>query len=501
MAQKIQSLLVANRAEIAVRIIATCRAYNIKVVTVYSLEDSELPHALYADASFCLGSGTLGETYLNQELILTIAESAGVDAIHPGYGFLSENAGFAQRVIDKGLIFIGPTPECIAIMGDKIAARVAAVNAGVPVVPGYNGIEQNELILQKEAQIIGYPVLIKAAAGGGGKGMRIVYSESEFCSALAQAKGEAKNSFGNDVVFLEKYIPKSRHIEIQVFSDAHGNHLHLFERECSIQRRHQKIIEESPSIAINQVQRDLLTNSAVALTRQISYLGAGTVEFIMEADEKSEGLYFLEMNTRLQVEHPVTEAVTGLDLVYLQIITAEGQKLPFNQNEVVQSGHAIECRIYAEDPERDHWPGTGTLRYIGAPTVRNLRLDIGYSEGNKITALYDPMIGKVITFGSNRNEAISIMQRALKSYTFAGVKTNKNFLLQILNHEAFGSGETYTSFLQDHKLSLSATSELAEALGIAVYEMSKNTMAMNTQENSSLERVWEFQSLVGFRSA
>ena len=500
MNKPIHSILIANRGEIAVRIAATCRAMGIWVVTVYSEYDKELPHALVADESHALGEGTLADTYLNQEKLIAIAKQAGVDAVHPGYGFLSENAEFAKRVEEAGLIFIGPSVKCIADMGDKIAARAAAEKARVSVVPGYDGHDQSEKTLLKEASRIGYPVMVKASAGGGGKGMRIVECEAEFVTALSQAKSEAQNAFGDDRVFLEKYIVSPRHIEVQVFSDMHGNHVHLFERECSIQRRHQKIIEETPSPAVTDAVRAKVTDEAVALARQIGYVGAGTVEFIMDRDSN---LYFLEMNTRLQVEHPVTEMVTGLDLVRLQILVAQGEKLPFTQEDVTQRGHAIECRIYAENPDQGHLPVTGTLAHIGWVRMRNVRVDSGYAAGNEVTMHYDPMIAKVVAWGETRCDAIATMCSALSDLTFAGVKTNRAYLKRILQHEAFECGETFTNFLETHEGALGedAVSSDVKAAAVAAFLLAGRRSSRTEGGDAAVVSVWDGGTLTGFRSA
>lgn len=509
---EIRSILIANRGEIAVRIIATCRSMGIKTIAIASRSDQRSPHALLADALYILGEGTqIAETYLNQDAIIEIARKADVDAIHPGYGFLSENRKFAERVRAEGFIFIGPPAECIESMGDKIAARRAAIAAGVPIVPGYDGENQDVDVLKSEAGRIGYPVLIKASAGGGGKGMRVVHDAREFDQALAQARGEAENAFGDSRVFLEKYLTHPRHIEVQVFSDTHGNHLHLFERECSIQRRHQKIIEETPSVALDDESRAWVTSRAVALARAIRYEGAGTIEFIMDADPLSGkgNLYFLEMNTRLQVEHPVTECVTGLDLVRLQIMVAEGRPLPFTQEEVKQNGHAIECRIYAEDPLRGHLPSTGVLQFIGGVPMRNVRLDCGFADGQEVTAYYDPMIAKLIVWGESRHQAIKTMQRALRSYTFSGLKTNVRYLERILDVNAFREGMTFTNFLITHEqeLDMRQTSEYDFALAIGAYLLCSgqsgpgSSQRLGSSSGNELSTVWENSMLNGFRSA
>jgi len=473
----ITSILIANRAEIAVRVITTCRFLGIRTVAIYSSHDEGLPHVFLADEAYPLGSGTLRDTYLNQDKIIAIAQQAKVSAVHPGYGFLSENATFARKVTESGLRFIGPPSKCIESMGDKIESIALARRAGVPTVPGYSGDDQSSDTLLREAKRIGYPVMIKASAGGGGKGMRIVERESDFLSALSQAQGEALNSFGDDRVLVEKYLVSPRHIEVQVLSDMHNNHLHLFERECSIQRRHQKIIEETPSTAITPELRAHVTSCATALTREIGYVNAGTVEFIMD---QSGALYFLEMNTRLQVEHPITEAITGLDLVKLQIEIAEGKPLSFRQEDLTARGHALECRLYAENPYKGHLPATGeissmgTLSTDGILPLRNVRLDAGYVTGNTFSPFYDPMIAKVITWGATRNEAIATMKEALSRLTIEGVKNNGRYLQRILAHPAFVEGKTTTAFLVQHESELMAppVDSFEQALACAAYFLS-----------------------------
>lgn len=508
---EIHSILIANRGEIAVRVMTTCRSMGIRTVAIASRNDERSPHALLADALYILGEGTqISETYLNQDAIIDIARKAKVDAIHPGYGFLSENRIFAERVRAEGFIFIGPPADCIESMGDKIAARRAAISAGVPIVPGYDDENQDVDVLKKEAARIGYPVLIKASAGGGGKGMRVVNDAKDFDQSLAQARGEAENAFGDSRVFLEKYLTHPRHIEVQVFSDTHGNHLHLFERECSIQRRHQKIVEETPSVALDDESRAWVTSRAVALAEAIGYEGAGTIEFIMDADPDSGkgDLYFLEMNTRLQVEHPVTECVTGLDLVRLQILVAQGFPIPFTQEEVKQNGHAIECRIYAEDPLRGHLPSTGILQAIGGVPMRNVRLDCGFADGQEVTAYYDPMIAKLIVWGPTRDEAIETMQRALRTYTFAGLKTNVRYLERILDVAAFREGKTFTNFLVSHErdLGMPPASDDDVALAIGAYllcsgQSGSGSLHRAASSGKDLSTVWESSLLNGFRSA
>jgi 3-methylcrotonyl-CoA carboxylase alpha subunit len=491
----INSILIANRAEIAVRVLTTCRSLGIRTVAIYSSHDEGLPHVFLADEAYPLGSGPLHDTYLNQDKIIAIAQQAKVSAIHPGYGFLSENATFARKVTESGLLFIGPPSRCIESMGDKIESIGLARRAGVPTVPGYSGDNQSPETLLKEASSIGYPVMIKASAGGGGKGMRIVEKESDFLASLSQAQSEALHSFGDDRVLVEKYLVSPRHIEVQVFSDTHNNHLHLFERECSIQRRHQKIVEETPSTALTPELRAHVTSCATALTREIGYVNAGTVEFIMD---QNGAIYFLEMNTRLQVEHPITEAITGLDLVKLQIEITEGKSIPFRQEDITARGHAIECRLYAEDPYKGHLPASGEIKSMGIFStdgilpLRNARLDSGYVAGNSISPFYDPMIAKVVTWGTTRNDAIATMQEALSRLTIDGVKNNGRYLQRILAHPAFAEGKTTTAFLTEHEKELLAppSDTFEQALACAAYFLS-TTGGYFGDEHSSMGSVTE----------
>jgi 3-methylcrotonyl-CoA carboxylase alpha subunit len=495
MTKKITKILIANRGEIALRVIQTAKKMGIKTVTIFTEEEKSLPHAYAGDESHSLGSGALRDTYLNQELIISLAKKSGADAIHPGYGFLSEKADFAKKVMEAGIIFIGPTPEAISLMGDKKTSKIKIQELDVPSIPGYHGENQNPEFLSVKAKEIGFPVLIKASAGGGGKGMRIVENEAEFISALDGAKREALNAFSDDTVLIEKYIKSPRHIEIQVMSDAHGNHLHLFERECSIQRRYQKIIEESPSTAVSADLRNKMTEAALKITRGINYLGAGTVELILDTDGK---FYFLEMNTRLQVEHPVTEMVTGLDLVRLQILVASGEKLPISQADVRQLGHAIEVRLYAEDPDNNFLPSIGTISKIGSTHLRHVRLDSGYVDGNEVSIAFDPMLAKLIAFGETRDEAIKTMDLALNDIVFLGkgIKTNRSYLKRILKTEEFKKGLTYTHFVNTYADKLRPTNPTNDefALAIAAYLFSKSTIS----HHSDSKDVWS--RLEGFRN-
>jgi 3-methylcrotonyl-CoA carboxylase alpha subunit len=472
MSKKIKKILIANRGEIALRVIQTCREMGISSVTLYTDEEITLPHTSAGDESFNLGSGPLKETYLNQEKIIEIAKSCGADAIHPGYGFLSEKSSFAKKVKEASLIFIGPSTESIDLMGDKKTSKIKIQELGVPSIPGYHGDNQDMSHLAKEAKKIGFPVLVKASAGGGGKGMRIVHTEEEFQSAFEGAKREALNAFGDETVLLEKYITSPRHIEIQVMSDRHGNHFHLFERECSIQRRYQKIVEESPSPAVSPELRAKMTEAALKITKGINYEGAGTVELILDTDGS---FYFLEMNTRLQVEHPVTEMVTGLDLVRLQILVAQGEKLPFKQSDLIQRGHAIEVRLYAEDPDNGFLPSIGKIKKIGKSTVRDTRLDCGYVDGNDVTISFDPMLAKLISWGETREIAAQKLNLALNEVVFLGVKTNRDYLKRILTLAEFHEGKTFTHFVKTYeaKLQKKPASNVHKAIGIAAYLFSQ----------------------------
>lgn len=494
---KIRKILIANRGEIAGRVIDTCREMGIETVTVFAEADRDLPFAQLATESHCLGEGTLAETYLNKKKLIDIAKASGADAIHPGYGFLSENADFCKMVEATGITFIGPTADVIALMGDKIASRDTAEKAGVPLIPGYNGDRQDVDTLKAEADKIGYPVLVKASAGGGGKGMRVVEKPKDFAAALEAAQAEAQNAFGDSRVFVERYITKPRHIEVQVFSDTHGNHVHLFERECSIQRRHQKIVEESPSPALDDGLRAQICDTAVNIARHIGYRGAGTVEFILDTDGR---FYFLEMNTRLQVEHPVTEMVTGQDLVRWQILVAEGKPLPCRQDDLRQSGHAIEVRIYAEDPGNNFLPTTGRIQCVGNPPHHNVRFENGYADGNTVTVNYDPMLAKVSVWAEERATAAEKLVRVLDDVLFAGVKTNRSYLQRVLAHPAFIAGETFTSFVVAHEAELKthglADGDKAALIAGFMLGRPQRKRAANGNHNP-----WMAVGLSGFRNA
>lgn len=492
--KKIDKILIANRGEIALRVMKTCKEMGIKSVTIYTESESDYPHSYLSDESFSLGMGPLSETYLNHEKIIQIAKDSGAKAIHPGYGFLSENSSFAKKVTDAGLIFIGPTPESMEMMGDKKTSKIEMEKINIPLIPGYHGEDQSETTLKKAAIDIGFPVLVKASAGGGGKGMRVVWKEEEFSDALASAKREALNAFGDDIVLIEKFIQNPRHIEVQVMSDTHGNHLHFYERECSIQRRHQKVVEETPSMALDESLRKSICETAVAISSGINYEGAGTVEFIMDADGK---FFFLEMNTRLQVEHPITEMVTNSDLVRLQILVAAGSKLPMKQEDITQNGHAIEVRVYSEDPDNNFMPAIGTIGHVGTPTINNVRLDSGYVDGNEVTIDFDPMLAKLICWGVDRDSAISKTLHSLDEVTFLGVKTNRDYLKRIVNTAPFREGDTFTHFIETYSdlLKPVGASEDEIAAGIASFLL-KGQAAKG--DSKSIESTWS--KLQGFRN-
>lgn len=443
-----KKILVANRGEIARRILLACRELSVRAVAIYSEADQDAPWVRLADESYPLPGVTAAETYLNQAAIFQIAHTSGVEAIHPGYGFLSENASFAQACADNGLVFIGPSPEAMRLMGSKAAARQLAQSAGVPVVPGVDGAGKTDAELLEAAATIGYPVLIKASAGGGGKGMRVVRSAAEMDGALQAARREARSAFGDEHVILEKYFSEIHHVEIQILADRYGNVLHLFERECSVQRRHQKIVEESPAPVIQDEDlRRQMAEAAVSLARAANYVNAGTVEFIVD---ESGQFYFLEMNTRLQVEHPVTELVTGLDLAAWQIRIASKDNLTHTHKDISRRGHAVECRIYAEDPANRFLPSIGQITFYQPPFGPGVRVDDGIESGSQVTPYYDPMLAKVITWGNNRQEAIAKMVRALRDTIILGVTTNIPYLLAILQEPAFLAGQTSTNYLAQH---------------------------------------------------
>lgn len=444
----IKKVLVANRGEIALRIMRSCREMGILSVAVYSDADRRSMHVRYADEAYHIGPSPSTESYLKIDKIIDAARRSNADAIHPGYGFLSENAAFSERCEKEGIIFIGPSPYSISTMGDKLTARKTMVKANVPVVPGTSGEIKDLRSIKNIVKDIGLPVMVKASAGGGGKGMRLVYKEEDLLDAVRAAKSEAYAAFGDDTVYIEKYIKSPHHIEFQVLADSYGNTIHLFERECSIQRRHQKVIEETPSPLMTPEVREEMGRYAVAAAKAVNYKGAGTVEFIVDEDLN---YYFLEMNTRLQVEHPITERVVGVDLVKEQIKIADGQKLELKQKDLYQNGHAIECRIYAEDTDNNFMPSPGLIKHITEPLGLGVRHDGYVYEGYTIPLFYDPLISKLIVWAKTREEAIQRMKRALYAYKITGVKTTIKFLEKIMDVPAFKEGKYNTHFIEDHR--------------------------------------------------
>ena len=467
-----KKILIANRGEIAIRVMKTAKKMGIKTVAVYSEVDKNAPHTKFADEAVYIGESPSNKSYLLGSKIIEVAKKLKVDAIHPGYGFLSENGKFAEEAEKNNLIFIGPKSVSIETMGNKLAAKEAVKKYNIPMVPG----EDNAIESPEEAAIIakkiGFPILIKAAAGGGGKGMRVVYKKSEVVEQLKRAISEAKSAFGNGSVFIEKYIDSPRHIEIQILADSFGNVVHLFERECSIQRRHQKVVEEAPSTILTPELRKKMGEAAIKVAKSCNYLGAGTVEFLVD---KNLNFYFLEMNTRLQVEHPVTELITGIDLVEQQIKIANGEAISFTQNDLKIKGHAVELRVYAEDSYQDFLPSIGTLKTYQLPIGKGIRVDNGFEEGMEVPIFYDPMLSKLITFGKTRNEAIQLMLSAIENYKVVGIKTTLPFGKFVFEHEAFISGNFDTHFVKNYfnektikKIEESA-SEIAAMVALKLY--------------------------------
>jgi len=450
-----KKILIANRGEIACRVAATARGLGIRTVAVYSDADANARHVAECDEAFRLGPPAAKESYLLGEKIIAIAKQCGAEAIHPGYGFLSENEDFAEACAKAGIVFIGPPPSAIRAMGLKAESKRLMAKAGVPLTPGYHGADQDPALLQKEAGKIGYPVLIKASAGGGGKGMRVVEKDADFAAALASCKREATSSFGDDAVLIEKYLTRPRHIEIQVFADTHGNCVYLFERDCSVQRRHQKVLEEAPAPGMTEERRAAMGKAAVEAAQAVGYVGAGTVEFIANQDGS---FYFMEMNTRLQVEHPVTEEITGLDLVEWQLRVAHGEPLPMLQDELAINGHAIEARIYAENPAKGFLPSIGRLHHMRMPVEDGpVRIDSGVREGDEISPFYDPMIAKLIVWGETRAAALRSMAAALRECEIAGVHTNVEFLIRTVESKAFSTADLDTGLIERHRAELLPT--------------------------------------------
>ncbi|NNC36058.1 MAG: acetyl-CoA carboxylase biotin carboxylase subunit [Acidimicrobiales bacterium] len=441
------SILIANRGEIACRVMRTAKSMGLRTIAVYSDADANARHVKMADQAVLIGPAPVGESYLVIDKILDAAKQTGAQAIHPGYGFLSENADFAKACTKAGLVFIGPKPDAIDLMGDKAKSKRRMIKAGVPCVPGYQGEKQDDKTLIAESKNIGFPIMVKAAAGGGGRGMRLVTNTKALPDAIKDARSEATNAFGSDVLILEKAVQKPRHVEIQVFADTYGNTVHLGERDCSVQRRHQKVLEEAPCPVMTDELREAMGAAAVKAAKDINYVGAGTVEFMLDSAGE---FYFLEMNTRLQVEHPVTEMIAGLDLVELQIRVARGEKLEMNQNDIALNGHAIEARLYAEDPSVDFLPATGPINLWQPATGEGIRIDAGIETGGEVSPYYDPMIAKVIAHGHTREDARQKLIKALEETSLFGVKTNKSFLIDVLSHDEFAQGNATTAFIGEN---------------------------------------------------
>jgi acetyl-CoA carboxylase biotin carboxylase subunit len=487
-----KKILVANRGEIALRVMRTARKMGIKTVAIYSEVDRRSPHVLYADEAVCVGPAPSNQSYLLGNKIIEIAKSMDVDGIHPGYGFLSENAAFSKAVSDAGITFIGPSPHSIEVMGSKLAAKDAVRHFNIPMVPGTDGAIDDVDEAIKVAREVGYPLLVKASAGGGGKGMRIVENETEMASQMERAISEALSAFGDGSVFIEKYIGSPRHIEIQVLADSHGNTVHLFERECSVQRRHQKVVEEAPSSILTPQVRAAMGADAVKVALACQYTGAGTVEFLVD---EHLNYYFLEMNTRLQVEHPVTEMITNIDLVEQQIRVARGEKLSFSQDDLSITGHAVELRVYAEDPLNDFLPSIGKLTTYRPPTGEGIRVDDGFVEGMDIPIYYDPMLSKLVAYGKDRPEAIRRLIAAIVDYEIVGVATTLPFGRFVLEHEAFTSGNFDTHFVKNYFTTeaLTATekdeSEVAAALALRLFlEQNKKLEVPQTEDSNWWKR-------------
>ena len=516
----IQSLLIANRGEIACRIIRTARAMGIRTVAVYSDADAKALHVRQADEAVHIGASPARESYLVGEKIIAAALATKAEAIHPGYGFLSENAEFAQAVIDAGLVWVGPRPASITAMGLKDAAKKLMAEAGVPVTPGYMGANQDLAFLGQQAAEIGYPVLIKAVAGGGGKGMRKVEDAGDFADALASCQREATASFGNAHVLIEKYIQRPRHIEVQVFGDTHGNIVHLFERDCSLQRRHQKVIEEAPAPGMDEATRAQLCDTAVRAAKAVDYVGAGTIEFIADASEglRADRIWFMEMNTRLQVEHPVTEEITGVDLVEWQLRVASGEALPLRQDELSINGWAMEARLYAEDPAKGFLPSVGTLEWLNlgysygwtiyAPGVRDAlpksRIETGVEQGSEVSPYYDPMIAKLVSSAETREEAASALARSCDSVATWPVHNNAGFLSALLRNEQFLQGDVSTSHIADNLDQLLSTAEagpnIASAAASQLFRSAGGSLAAIDPDDFSHQSVGVWTDLIGFRS-
>ncbi len=461
-----KKILVANRGEIAIRVMETAKKMGIKTVAVFSIADRNAPHVKFADEAVCIGEAPSSQSYLLGDKIIEVAKSLNVDGIHPGYGFLSENAGFAEAVEASGITFIGPRSKAIRIMGSKLAAKDAVKGYDIPMVPGIDEAITDVAKAQEAAVNIGFPILIKASAGGGGKGMRVVEKEADFVPQMERAISEATSAFGDGSVFIEKYVGSPRHIEIQVMADSHGNILYLFERECSVQRRHQKVVEEAPSAVLTPEIRKAMGEAAVKVAKACDYLGAGTVEFLLD---ENKNFYFLEMNTRLQVEHPVTEMITGLDLVELQIKVARGEALDIKQEDLQINGHALELRVYAEDSLNDFAPSVGHLDVYQIPVGKGIRVDNGFEQGMDVPIYYDPMLAKLITYGKTREEAIELMIEAIADYKVEGISTTLPFGTFVCEHEAFRSGNFDTHFVKKYYDAEKLKSQMDNEAEIAAY--------------------------------
>lgn len=484
-------ILIANRGEIAVRVIKACQELGIRTVAVYSEADRKALHVQLADEAVLLGAPLPLESYLNIDKIIAIAHQTKAEAIHPGYGFLAENSNFAERCEKEGIIFIGPNSKAMALVGDKLRSRQTMSAANIPIIPGMQQKVADFSQLQKQAEKIGYPVMLKASAGGGGKGMRVVYSSDELKEAMEAGMREAKSAFGDESIYLEKFIEQPRHVEFQVIADHHGNVVHLFERECSIQRRHQKIIEESPSTALDSDLRLKMGETAKRVIKESGYTNAGTVEFLLD---KNKNFYFLEVNARIQVEHPVTEFVTGIDLVKLQIRIAADEPLPFRQEDVQQTGHAIECRIYAEDPENNFLPSLGTIHFVQEPTGPWVRVDSGLFSGIEVSMYYDPILSKLIVWGQDRNDAMQRMKNALDNYIILGIKTQLQFLKAVIEHPQFVNGNTNTNFLNNYfsnwKMPDFNQDDLSKVLSVAAIDAMANSKPEIRVEKQSCLTPW-----------
>jgi len=495
--KKITKIVIANRGEIALRVMRSAKEMGIATVAVYSEADRNALHVRYADEAVCIGPPPSNQSYLVIEKIIAVAKETKAEAIHPGYGFLSENANFARAVKQAGLILIGPSPESMEMMGDKLSAKTAAKKYNIPLVPGTDYAISDVEEAKKVAKEVGFPILIKASAGGGGKGMRVVESAEEFDENLQRAVSEATAAFGDGSVFIERYVTAPRHIEIQVLGDTHGNIVHLFERECSIQRRHQKVVEEAPSSVLTEEIRTAMGNCAVQVAKACNYVGAGTVEFLLD---ENKNFYFLEMNTRLQVEHPVTEMITGIDLVKEQIKVAEGQKLSFKQEDLSIRGHAMEVRVYAEDPTNNFLPDIGKLKRYVRPQGPGVRVDDGFEEGMDIPIYYDPMIAKLITYGSSRQESIDRMIRAIDEYIIVGCETTLPFCRYVMKHDAFTSGNFDTNFVKHYftpdvlKSATTKDEETVAALIASELFLAESKATNNTTQSNPVS-LWKLNRL------